>query len=78
MIAVPLLAWSRFQIPSGSIPAAQMDAVRVHLQAHVLAADAKTRSLATSSTAPTSCRRTMSKPRNLPKGWPRQRSMAAT
>jgi hypothetical protein len=41
MIAVPLLAWSRFQIPSGSIPAAQMDAVRVHLQAHVLAADAK-------------------------------------
>jgi hypothetical protein len=41
MIAIPILAWSRFQIPSGSIPAAQMDAVRVHLQAHVLAADAK-------------------------------------
>ena len=41
MIAVPLLAWSRFQIPSGSIPVAQMDAVRVHLQAHVLATDAK-------------------------------------
>jgi hypothetical protein len=41
MIAVPLLAWSRFQIPSGSIPPAQIDAVRVHLQAHVLAADAK-------------------------------------
>jgi hypothetical protein len=41
MIAVPLLAWSRFQIPSGSIPAAQMEAVRVHLQAHVLAADTK-------------------------------------
>ncbi|KAF0164988.1 MAG: hypothetical protein FD157_1669 [Rhodocyclaceae bacterium] len=41
MIAVPLLAWSRFQIPSGSIPQAQMDAVRVHLQAHVLAADAR-------------------------------------
>jgi hypothetical protein len=41
MIAVPLLAWSRFQIPSGSIPAAPMEAVRVHLQAHVLAADAK-------------------------------------
>ena len=41
MIAVPLLAWSRFQIPSGCIPQAQMDAVRVHLQAHVLAADAK-------------------------------------
>ena len=41
MIAVPLLAWSRFQIPSGPIPQAQMDAVRVHLQAHVLAADAR-------------------------------------
>ncbi|MDK9704927.1 MAG: DUF2863 family protein [Sulfuritalea sp.] len=41
MIAVPLLAWSRFQIPSGAIPQAQLDAVRVHLQAHVLAADAR-------------------------------------
>ena len=41
MLAVPLLAWSRFQVPSGSIPQAQMDAIRVHLQAHVLAADAK-------------------------------------
>lgn len=41
MIAAPVLAWSRFQIPSGSIPAAQLDALRVHLQAHVLAADAK-------------------------------------
>jgi hypothetical protein len=41
MIAVPLLAWSRFQIPSGGVPATQMDALRVHLQAHVLAADAK-------------------------------------
>ena len=41
MIAVPLLAWSRFQIPSGSIPGAQLEAVRIHLQAHVLAADAK-------------------------------------
>ncbi|MCF8149153.1 MAG: DUF2863 family protein [Burkholderiaceae bacterium] len=41
MIAVPLLAWSRFKIPSGAIPGAQLDAVRVHLQAHVLAAEAK-------------------------------------
>ena len=41
MISVPLLAWSRFQIPSGSIPTTQMEAIRVHLQAHVLAADAK-------------------------------------
>ncbi len=41
MIAVPLLAWSRFQIHSGAIPSAQLDAVRVHLQAHVLATEAK-------------------------------------
>lgn len=41
MIAAPLLAWSRFQIPSGPIPGAQLDAIRVHLQAHVLAADAR-------------------------------------
>ena len=41
MIVAPLLAWSRFQIPSGTIPAAQLDAIRVHLQAHVLAADAR-------------------------------------
>jgi hypothetical protein len=41
MFAAPVLGWSRFQIPSGSIPAAQLDALRVHLQAHVLAADAK-------------------------------------
>ncbi len=41
MIAAPLLAWSRFQIPSGPIPGAQLDAIRVHLQAHVLAAEAK-------------------------------------
>jgi hypothetical protein len=41
MFAAPVLGWSRFQIPSGSIPPAQLDALRVHLQAHVLAADAK-------------------------------------
>ncbi|MCF8199080.1 MAG: DUF2863 family protein [Sulfuritalea sp.] len=41
MIAVPVLAWSRFQIHSGPIPGAQLDAVRVHLQAHVLATEAK-------------------------------------
>ena len=41
MIAAPVLAWSRFQIPSGNIPAALLEALRVHLQAHVLAADAK-------------------------------------
>lgn len=41
MIAAPVLAWSRYQIPSGPIPAIQMAALRAHLQAHVLAADAK-------------------------------------
>jgi hypothetical protein len=41
VIAAPVLAWSRFQIPSGNIPAAQLDALRVHLQAHVLAADVR-------------------------------------
>lgn len=39
--AAPVLAWSRFQIPSGPIPAPQLDALRVQLQAHVLAADAR-------------------------------------
>jgi len=41
MIAVPILAWSRFPIPSGVIPAAALASLRVHLQAHVLAADVK-------------------------------------
>jgi hypothetical protein len=39
--AAPVLAWSRFQIPSGPIPAPQLDVLRVQLQAHVLAADAR-------------------------------------
>lgn len=38
MFAAPLLAWSRFTIPSGPLPAAAAEAVRVQLQAHVLAA----------------------------------------
>lgn len=41
MFAAPLLAWSRFTIPSGTIPAGVLDSVRVQLQAHVLAAGAK-------------------------------------
>lgn len=41
MIAVPVLAWSRYPIPSGAIPAATMESLRVHLQAHVLAGDAR-------------------------------------
>lgn len=41
MIAVPVLAWSHSKIPSGAIPPSHLAALRVQLQAHVLAADAK-------------------------------------
>ena len=41
LIAAPLLAWSRFQIPSGSIPADTLASLRVHLSAHMLAADTR-------------------------------------
>ena len=41
LVAVPVLAWSRFQIPSGPIPKPAMETLRVHLQAHVLAAEAR-------------------------------------
>ncbi|MCL2658036.1 MAG: DUF2863 family protein [Betaproteobacteria bacterium] len=39
LIAAPILAWSRFQIPANTIPAAQLATLRVQLQAHVLAKD---------------------------------------
>ena len=38
LFAAPLLAWSRFTIPSGSIIATVMGNLRVHLAAHVFAA----------------------------------------
>ena len=41
LIAAPVLAWSRFNIPSGTIPAPLLDTLRVQLQAHVLAANAR-------------------------------------
>ncbi|HWU85562.1 MAG TPA: DUF2863 family protein [Rhodocyclaceae bacterium] len=41
LIAVPVLAWSRFSIPAGTVAAPQLESLRVQLQAHVLAADAK-------------------------------------
>lgn len=41
MIAVPILAWSRFPIPSGLIPPTHLETIRTHLQAHILAAEAK-------------------------------------
>jgi hypothetical protein len=37
LIAAPVLAWSRYQIPACSIPQAVLANLRVHLQAHVLA-----------------------------------------
>lgn len=41
LIAAPVLAWSRFSIPSGSIPRPVLANLRVQLQAHVLADGAK-------------------------------------
>ena len=37
LVAAPLLAWSRYRIPSSQIPAAVVANLRVHLQAHILA-----------------------------------------
>ena len=41
LIALPILAWSRFQIPSGPIHADHLLSIRVQLQAHLLAGDAR-------------------------------------
>ena len=41
LFATPLLAWSRFVIPSGAIAPDMLATIRVQLQAHVFAADAK-------------------------------------
>lgn len=41
LVAAPVLAWSRYTIPAGAIPAETLANIRVHFQAHVLAADAK-------------------------------------
>lgn len=41
LFAAPVLAWSRFAIPSGTIATDTLAALRVQLQAHVFAADAK-------------------------------------
>ncbi len=37
LINVPVLAWSRYSIPSGSIPKSTLEALKVQLGAHVLA-----------------------------------------
>lgn len=41
MIAIPFLLWSRFPIPANAISTAQLDAIRAHLQASVLASGTK-------------------------------------
>lgn len=41
LIAMPILAWTRFSIPSGPIPADMVTTLSSHLQAHLLAADAR-------------------------------------
>jgi hypothetical protein len=41
LIAAPIVAWSKYAIPSGTIGAPDAGALRTQLQAHVLAADAR-------------------------------------
>jgi hypothetical protein len=41
LIAAPVLAWTRYSIPSGPLKADVVDALRAQLQAHVLAEGAK-------------------------------------
>jgi hypothetical protein len=41
LIAAPIVAWSKYAIPSGAIPREEADNLRVQLQAHVLAQGAR-------------------------------------
>lgn len=41
LIAVPIVAWSKYAIPSGTIPRAEAEILKVQLQAHVLAEGAR-------------------------------------
>ncbi|NJD24742.1 MAG: DUF2863 family protein [Betaproteobacteria bacterium] len=41
LFAAPVLAWSRFSIPSGSLPKSTLETLAVHLGAHVFGADAR-------------------------------------
>lgn len=41
LLALPLLAWSRYEIPARRLPVAALDGLRAQLGAHVLAADAR-------------------------------------
>ncbi len=41
LFSVPVLAWSRFSIPAGTIPKSTLQTLKVHLGAHVFAAGAQ-------------------------------------
>jgi len=41
LLAAPVLAWSRFSIPTSAIPRSTLQTLKVHLGAHVLASDAR-------------------------------------
>jgi hypothetical protein len=41
LIALPVLAWSRYAIPTRNLPKALLDTLRAQLSAHILGADAK-------------------------------------
>jgi hypothetical protein len=41
LIAAPIVAWSKYAIPSGTVPRAEADVLKVQLQAHVLAEGAR-------------------------------------
>jgi hypothetical protein len=41
LIAIPILSWTRFQIPTGPIPADMLAGFHARLQAHVLATDVR-------------------------------------
>src|ERR1700751_1943220 len=41
LVAAPVVAWSKYAIPSGTIDRTEAETIRVHLRAHVLARDAR-------------------------------------
>ncbi len=41
LIAIPLLAWSRYRLPTANLAATVCDGLRAHLSGHLLAADAR-------------------------------------
>ena len=41
LVAAPVVAWSKYAIPSGTIERDEAETIRVHLRAHVLAREAR-------------------------------------